>query len=56
MNKLIPVLLLISFRSFAQVKATEGMDFGSKLTLESKILNETRTYWVRLPASYHNSL
>ena len=54
MNKLIIVLLLISLRSFAQEKATEGIDFGSKFTLESKILNEPRTYWVRLPASYHN--
>lgn len=54
MKKLTFVLLIISIHSFAQEKVAEVMDFGSKFTLESKILNETRTYWVRLPASYHN--
>jgi len=54
MKKLTIALLIISIHSFAQEKVAEVMDFGSKFTLESKILNETRTYWVRLPASYHN--
>lgn len=54
MKKLVIGLLIISAHSFAQEKAAEGIEFGSKFTLESKILNETRTYWVRLPASYNN--
>ncbi len=54
MKKWIIIFLIVSARSFAQEKATEVIDFGSKFTLESKILNETRTYWVRLPASYSN--
>lgn len=54
MKKLIIGLLIISAHSFAQEKAAEVMEFGSKFTVESKILRETRTYWVRLPASYNN--
>jgi uncharacterized protein len=54
MKKLVIGLLIISAHSFAQEKAAEGIEFGSKFTLQSKILNESRTYWVRLPASYNN--
>lgn len=54
MKRLIIGLLIISVRAFAQEKDEEVMVYGSKFTLESKILNETRTYWVRLPASYNN--
>ncbi|MCA4900536.1 MAG: alpha/beta hydrolase [Bacteroidota bacterium] len=54
MKKLVIGLLIISAQSFAQERAAEGIEFGSKFTLQSKILNESRTYWVRLPASYNN--
>jgi len=54
MKRLIIGLLIISVRAFAQEKAEEALVFGNKFTLESKLLNERRTYWVRLPASYNN--
>jgi uncharacterized protein len=54
MKKLIIVLLIISSNSFAQENPAEVTNIGRKFTLESKILNESRTYWVRLPASYNN--
>jgi len=54
MKKLIIGLLIISARAIAQENADEGMDCGKKFILESKILNEKRTYWVKLPASYNN--
>jgi predicted alpha/beta superfamily hydrolase len=54
MKKLLIGLLIISTHAIAQEKAEEATGFGIKLTLESKILNERRTYWVRLPASYNN--
>jgi predicted alpha/beta superfamily hydrolase len=54
MKKLIFGLLIISARAIAQENADEGMDCGKKFILESKILNEKRTYWVKLPASYNN--
>lgn len=54
MKKLIIGLLITSARAIAQENADEGMDCGKKFLLESKILNETRTYWVKLPASYNN--
>lgn len=56
MKRLIIGLLIISAHAIAraQEKDEEVLVFGSTFTLESKILNETRTYWVRLPASYNN--
>ena len=54
MNRLFLGLLFISVRIFAQEKAEEEMVSGRKFILESKILNESRTYWVRLPASYNH--
>jgi uncharacterized protein len=54
MNRLIIWLLVITVRTFGQEKAEEATNFGSRFTLESKILNETRAYWIRLPASYNN--
>lgn len=56
MKKLIIGLLIISARAIAiaQDNADEAIDCGKKFILESKILNEKRTYWVKLPASYSN--
>ena len=54
MKRLIIGLLIISARAIAQEHADEAMDCGKKFILESKILNEKRTYWVKLPASYNN--
>ncbi len=54
MKKLFIAFLIISSHSFAQESATEVMDFGRKFALPSKIVGESRTYWVRLPASYNN--
>lgn len=55
MKTLIISLWIISISALAQEKSGDTMAFGNKFTLESKILNESRTYWVRLPASYHNA-
>lgn len=54
MKKLIIGLLIISTYAIAQENADEAIDCGKKFILESKILNEKRTYWVKLPASYNN--
>lgn len=54
MKRLIICFLIISIHAFGQEKTAEATSFGSKYTLESKILNEARNYWVRLPASYNN--
>lgn len=47
-------LAFVTIHAFAQENADEPLDCGKKFTLESQILKEKRTYWVRLPASYHN--
>jgi predicted alpha/beta superfamily hydrolase len=54
MRRLITGLLIISARAIAQENADEAMDCGKKFILESKILNEKRSYWVKVPASYNN--
>jgi hypothetical protein len=46
-------IFLASYTSQAQTP--EPLEYGKKYSLESKVLNENRTYWVRLPASYHNA-
>jgi predicted alpha/beta superfamily hydrolase len=55
MKKLIIGLLIISARAIAQDNADEAIDCGKKFILESEILNEKRTYWVKVPASYNNN-
>jgi predicted alpha/beta superfamily hydrolase len=54
MKRLIIGFLIISTRAIAQENADEAFDCGKKFILESKILSEKRTYWVKVPASYNN--
>jgi predicted alpha/beta superfamily hydrolase len=52
-----PVLAIFFAFSFAvlgQAQEGQALEYGKKYSLASKVLNENRTYWVHLPASYHN--
>ncbi len=54
MNQLYLSLLLLCSASFLTAQAqTPQLHLGSEHQLQSTILDESRTYWVNLPASYH---
>lgn len=53
-NRIVGIIcltLLLLYRSSAQTNSPL-VQFGEKLTLHSKLLNEDRDYWVYLPPSY----
>jgi uncharacterized protein len=50
------IFALIPATLVAQNKEAGAMSYGKKIMLQSKVLNEDRTLWLRLPASYNDSL
>jgi uncharacterized protein len=40
----------------AQNKQDDAMAYGKKIIIQSKVLNEDRTLWLRLPSSYTDSM
>jgi uncharacterized protein len=40
----------------AQNNQFDAMSYGKKIIIQSKVLNEDRSLWLRLPASYTDSL
>jgi predicted alpha/beta superfamily hydrolase len=45
-------LLIVSAAVSAAQTSGETQSYGKKYTMRSNVLNETRTYWVNLPATY----
>lgn len=50
------LFVLIPLAPVAQNNQADALAYGKKITLHSKVLNEDRTLWLRLPASYSDSL
>ncbi|MFM7194869.1 MAG: alpha/beta hydrolase, partial [Bacteroidota bacterium] len=53
MRKFIFLFLLLHFSSVAQDVVTTPVENGVRIDFHSRVLNEKRTIWVRVPASYH---
>ncbi|MFM7327753.1 MAG: alpha/beta hydrolase-fold protein [Bacteroidota bacterium] len=53
MRKFIFLFLLLPFSSVAQDVVTTPVENGVRIDFHSRVLNEKRTIWVRVPASYH---
>jgi len=46
------ILMLLVLQPCLSLYAQEDMSYGKKHVIQSKILDEERTYWVNLPAAY----